>query len=210
MEENDWNKARKKNSTEGYAEFLKKYPEGTYAARAKTEIETRFEDDLKKGSGDLPSITRFVETHPTDSIPSSSQLMIENRFIDLVLASDMKGRFAIPEFAGVARKNIPADQHGRVTIFGTGQSGVVGLHMEYPVDRMPVKFPGGAYLPTGHGTVWRFKGQVTNIMGFNFDGDPKDCLRFLLVEGHGLVYLYGKGRVTLKDGSQVSLPPQSK
>jgi hypothetical protein len=209
-EEDDWNNTKQKESTQSIVEFLRNNPEGKFSLEAKTALASHFNTDFKKHSNDLAKLTRFMTFYPNDIISSDSQLKIETRFVELMLKSDIKDRFVINSFAGAARKNIPTGENGRVTVCSTGSAIHVALNLEYSVDRMPVRYPGGAVLPTGHGTVWRFKGPVTNIMGFNFNGNPQNCLRFLLIEGHGLVYMYGEGEVALKNGNRVTLPKDNK
>jgi len=50
-----------------------------------------------------------------------------------------------------------------------------------------------------------FKGKIP-LNGYVFDGQNADPLRFALLNGSGLVYLRGKGTVTMKDGTTLSLP----
>lgn len=86
--------------------------------------------------------------------------------------------------------------------------GTLQMVMEYPKDSIPISFPADPQLPTGEWSVIRFKGKVP-FQGAQFDGDTTDPLTFLMIQSAGFVYVHGKGRVTLKDGSTVVLPDSS-
>ncbi len=43
------------------------------------------------------------------------------------------------------------------------------------------------------------------MTGYEFQGDETDPLTFLLLDKIGLVYLHGRGVVTMMDGKQVKL-----
>ena len=200
-------------------ELLEKYSYEIYAERIKDidplelekepkimseevrkEPKTAFEEARK----DLSSLERFVRTQALNTLPKASQQEVENAFSRLLLSSDLGERFVIGAFLNVARKSIPDREKGSVTISEAG-SNLVRFELEYPKDRQPFG-AGGASIPVGHGSIWRFKGKVTDIMGFDFEGKENDPLRFILVDGYGLMYLYGTGAVVLKDGTVVTFP----
>lgn len=67
---------------------------------------------------------------------------------------------------------------------------------------IPENLPG---VPIGRGSVWWFVGTV-KLFGFTFESSVDEPLGFVLWESDGLVYLNGKGRVTLRDGSTITFP----
>ncbi|GEM_PF-349647 len=164
------------------------------------EPKTEFEEARK----DLSSLERFVRTQALHTLPKAFQQEVEETFAHLLLSSDLGERFVIGAFLNVARKTIPDREKGSVTISEAG-SNLVRFELEYPKDRQPFG-AGGASIPVGHGSIWRFKGRVTDIMGFDFEGKENDPLRFILVDGYGLIYLYGTGAVVFKDGTVVTFP----
>lgn len=96
------------------------------------------------------------------------------------------------------------------------------LKTVYPKDTIPMKMSqgplaGAVVTGTGSyftkagdisvlktGSVLRFEGKVS-LKGFTFEGDEQDPLTFIMLED-GLVYVAGKGKVTLRDGKSVTLP----
>lgn len=211
-------------------ELLDKYPHKIYADRVKdidplaleketevvsedvrSEPKTEFKEiekgpktEFEEARKDISSLERFVRTQSLHTLPKAFQQEVEDTFASLLLSSDLKKHFVIGDFLNVGRKTIPDREKGSVTISESG-SKLVRFELEYPKDRQPFGAGGGS-LPVGHGSIWRFKGQVTNIMGFDFEGRQNDPLRFILVDRYGLVYLYGTGTVVLKDGTVVTLP----
>lgn len=205
FEKDAWQIARKEDTVHAYEGFLEKNPESSFAEKAKIRLQEIIKPEFEKAVRDLSALEKFVRLYPIHVMPIKFQQGVEDRFIDAVLSSGVEGRFTIYDFVGVARSDIPERERGSITMFETGRSDIVGFKAEYPKDGMPFD-AGGAYGPFGHGSVWRFKGRVENIGGFTFEGNKSDPLRFILVEGRGLVYLYGSGTVKLKDGTIVSLP----
>lgn len=181
------------------SEEVRKEPEIVFDEPRK-EAKTAFEEARK----DISSLERFVRTQVLHTLPKAFQQEVEDAFAHLLLSSDLGERFVIVAFLNVARKTIPEREKGSVTISEAGPN-LVRFELEYPKDRQPFG-SGGASLPVGHGSIWRFKGRVTDIMGFDFVGKENDPLRFILVDGYGLMYLYGNGSVVLKDGKVVTFP----
>lgn len=63
----------------------------------------------------------------------------------------------------------------------------------------------------GAGSIWRYRGAVKSIVGsideIQGTGPRGARLTFLLVEGQGLVYVRGSGRVRYSDGRELLLSP---
>lgn len=193
FEKDVWQKARRQDTIDAYGSFLEKNPDSPFAEKA-----------FEKVASDLSVLERFVVRCPLHIMSKNFQKKVEDRFIKLVLLSGVEGRFNIYDFVKVARSDIPERERGKVTMIETPDSTVIQFHLE-PGDRAPASLS-GIEIPMGHGSVWRFKGRVKNIMGFTFVGNESDPLRFILIAGKGLVYLYGSGKVYLRSGTIVSLP----
>lgn len=153
----------------------------------------------------LASLEEFVKEYPVNKMPNVFQQTVEDRFIELVFESDLSNRFVLADYIESASNSLPTRLRGSVTILVTG--GLIGLKSDLPKDRVPVdnQLP---TIPLGHGSVWRFSGK-DKLEGLDqhFSSNAEDPLRFVLVEGKGLVYLYGKGVVTLANGTAIRLPP---
>ena len=176
-----------------------------------TSIPHRMEIDIESQLKELSimpvALRDFVRACPTSQLSQSLQFKIEESMVNVGLATRFAGMddFAMGDFTDFARENVPEHCKGSVTIRGTNTPGVVKFELESPRDRQPVDL-NGARLPTGHGSVWRFRGKVEDLRGFSFEGSESDPLRFVLVAGRGLVYLFGSGRVTIRSGGVVDLP----
>jgi len=119
----------------------------------------------------------------------------------------------------------PETKNGVVSSFNveTTETGNWLLKTVYPKDRIPRKLrtagPLSGGIVTGEGSIFteagdisllnansilRFGGKVT-LKGVIFEGEKDDPLAFVLLD-NGLVYIMGKGKVTLNDGKSVVLP----
>ena len=116
----------------------------------------------------------------------------------------------------------PETKNGVVSSFNveTTETGNWLLKTVYPKDRIHRKLSllsGG--IVTGEGSIFteagdisllntnsilRFGGKVT-LKGVIFEGEKDDPLAFVLLD-NGLVYITGKGKVTLNNGKSVVLP----
>lgn len=70
---------------------------------------------------------------------------------------------------------------------------------------------GSIQFRNGNMYVWCYDARHTwmgtlTYAGYTFESDALDPLQFRVVEGVGYVYIGGKGKVTLPDGSVISLP----
>ncbi len=65
---------------------------------------------------------------------------------------------------------------------------------------------GDLVVPSGEGTVYRFKGPVKNFFkGYMFVGEKDGSLQFKLSKERGLSYIGGKGQVIFPDGKTIVL-----
>lgn len=202
-----WRKAQKANNAAAYERFIRRHPQSQFLPLAKAKLKTWIEPAFAKASKrGLAAMDLFARCYPVHDMPVAFQQKVEARFVVLVLASTADHHLAIDTFKGVAGRDARfIKTRGRTTFFEAPTSDVVGFKLEYPGDMQPFGRR-GPEPPTGHGTVWRFRGKVDNILGVNFHGDKKEILHFVLVDGRGLVYLFGRGEVTLRGGSKVTLP----
>lgn len=156
------------------------------------------EKEFEKTERSISSLEKFIKQYPLHKMPIEFQQKVEDGFVNVMLSSDVKNRFVISDFAELAKKTFSEDKHGSVTMIGSGMPDIFESRLEYPKDTYPLD-PG---IPLGQGSVWRFKGKVVNLLGFTFEGNEEDPLRFVLIENHGLVFLYGSGKVISKDGTE--------
>jgi tetratricopeptide (TPR) repeat protein len=126
------------------------------------------------------------------------QAAYESRYRYLLKEARYK-RVFFAEFVDLASMGVDDAERGSITI-QDGMQGTFLMKMELPGDRAPL-----GKIPQGHGTIWRFRGTV-HTRGFSFYGDNSDILRFMLLYNVGLVYMYGKGNVTMPDGKVVNFP----
>jgi len=160
---------------------------------------------------------------------------VRNRFtvVDIVASAAPKSSFTMvsPTLFDQAKVTLSFKSEGDA-MFGSGQHGAQGAVYvtELPKDRFNLSKKavmsmlgfgvGGDKEPNkaepllqvyGAGSIWRYRGPVANVVG-NIDsihgtGPRGGRLTFLLVDGQGLVYVRGSGRVRYSDGREVMLSP---
>lgn len=150
--------------------------------------------------------------------PEDAKATLEDAQIQQIETEGIGGCFIISDI-------LPETDTGIVCSFtiktGTNPENWL-LKTVYSKDTIPMKMSqgplagavitgtGSYFTPAGDisslksGSVLRFEGKVL-LKGFTFEGDEQDPLTFILLE-KGLVYVTGKGKVTLKDGRLIALP----
>lgn len=147
--------------------------------------------------------SRITQARGEDALTPSEALTDreckrEDSIIEEIKKDGVGGRFTIAEMSPQEGGEV-----GGVTI-KPGTSETFALEFVCSKDNMIIR-NNQIIPPSGHGSVLRFKGKV-DALGLMIDGDNADPLVFVLWKGSGLVYVKGKGNVTLANGSIVNLP----
>ena len=166
------------------------------------QIERLISEELAKLGRNIPALEEFIQRHPTNSL--KARKLIEDILIEEISGKGIGTRFKIADF-------LPEEDGfvGRITIFeNRPNSWAIG-------EGHILVSNGKSTLPSGSGSVIRFKGNIPgSLVRFNgkvpfkdysFKGDKVYPLSFLFLENVGFVYLCGKGKVILKDGTEVKM-----
>lgn len=228
-----YKQAKEADTISIYEDFLKKYPDNPFLNEVNKRIgylrplESEFAQINKNSIAELES---FLKKYKTGGVALQAKETLENIKIEAIQKYGSANLFKIPEIITV---NAPAED-GKRTSFTvtTMESGAWLLNTDFPKDLIPhiVQIPSfgtAVLLGTGgaitlrdmapgsdkvallevldSGSVIRFKGEVL-FEGVTFRGEEDEPLAFILLKDTGLVYVTGKGKVTLKDGSSITLP----
>lgn len=202
-----WRDAESQDTIGAYEAYLAAYPTGGWAEEARMRIEEVKNDaerlnELEKIGIDLTALRQFIQKYPTGTRKSAA-ILARQRLEDLIIDSIRKegpgNRFVIEGIIPVA-----GQPTGSCTIKRLNKS-LLALGLDYPKDRVP-SVNGIPVAPTGAGSVMRFRGPYGDFFGHMIEGDVKEPLAFVLLDGMGMVYVTGKGKVTLKNGTLVTLP----
>jgi hypothetical protein len=206
-----WNDAESQDTVEAYQSLLATYPNGVYAAEARMRIEEIKDNDaerlaeLKRIGNEPAALLQFIQKHPQGTRRSAA-ILARQRLEDLVVESIRRNgpqdRFVIREIMPAAGESVGSCTVERL------DGGAVVLGFEYPKDAIPfdTRRGGLGMVPAGAGSVIRFRGAYGDFMGYRIDGDTKEPIAFVLLDKTGMVYVAGKGKVTLKNGTVVTLP----
>lgn len=216
--ERQWQKAEKENTIEGYEGYIRPYPDGKHVKEAQSRIEniewsTAFSErneqkllaciakypqsvNVEKAKEELWAIKSIKEIQP--STKEVKVAMIMGTGAEMVNSSSIEN----------LRRNIT----GSMTVSDMG--GLYIISTEGPDDKLFFELNsrggllggGDLVVPSGEGTVYRFKGPVKNFFkGYTFVGEKDGSLQFKLSKEHGLSYIGGKGQVIFPDGKTIVL-----
>ncbi|MCX5799951.1 MAG: hypothetical protein NTX17_00980 [Candidatus Eisenbacteria bacterium] len=216
----------KEDSIELYRDFVNRYPTDSWSAQAKSRIEylqSAEREYVSVDTSSVPDLEAFVSKFPTGPLSMTVREKVENANMRRIREGEK--RFTIPEIlpgkgAGSFHLAIaPSENHPDVFLYESMYPGDtvpfrVRMGGEYPLNGVGIGT--GSIFATienldflSSGSIVRFRGKIT-YKGCTFNGDQQDPLSFALLDGKGLVYVTGKGKVTLKDGREVTLPmPQA-
>ena len=111
----------------------------------------------------LMRLEHFVQNKNLSKIAPQKMKRIESEFAYLVQKLVPQDRYSLKQFKTQAGKGTPANRKGRITLSENGQ-GKLSFVKELPGDNAPSGFR-GMEPPTGHGSIWRIKGNVSNMLG---------------------------------------------
>lgn len=163
----------------------------------KTEGEGQ-KETIPQDAGPFYELDQITHVQENGLIDKNEQVSLEGRYKQIALNNNIPDRFSISKFG-----NFNGGQVGAVTVSSSGSS-MIRFDMNLPGDSVQMG-PRGAELPVASGSIWRFDGLVTNLFGYDFYGEPDDPLRFIVIKGKGLTYLFGKGYVVMESGKKVLL-----
>jgi cell division protein FtsN len=79
--QSDWESARKADTTQAYAEFLKRYPQGDFVSQARARLEELKQDEDWKSAlaeDSAQGYQHFIEFHPVGAHADEARIRIEN------------------------------------------------------------------------------------------------------------------------------------
>lgn len=132
---------------------------------------------------------------------------LENLIIDRVQKKPTVSALVIPEI-----QPLKESYRAKISVVSVSAGGEFAL---FSTDRYPHDGPlelGSSWMgifPLGDGSVHRYEVEYSpsSYGKYKFIGNKEDPLTFVLLDGVGYVYLYGRGKVIMPDGKEVILPP---
>ena len=79
--QSDWESARKADTAQAYAEFLKRYPQGDFVSQARARLEElKLDEDWKSALAEdsAQGYQHFIEFHPVGAHADEARIRIEN------------------------------------------------------------------------------------------------------------------------------------
>ncbi len=206
--------AIEKETEKAYKAYLKRYPNGVHA---KT-INERLSDENKKQKiarerrefDRIPktrlAMLSYLKTNPPQYWAMEAKQVIEDILIDKIIAKGPGDQLVISDI-----RTIKGEPSSRIAMQQI-DSETIAMSNFYPKDSLSFSLGEGgvftgratAKIPRGDQSVYRFISKI-EYYGYLFDSNEDEPLTFILLEKYGLVYLHGKGKVTLKNGKIVNI-----
>lgn len=197
-----YKEAKETDTVTAYEDFLKKFPDSTFLNEVNKRIEylrTAESEFMQVNKNSIVELESFLKKYKTGRVVLQAKEAVENIKIEEIQKQGVGSRFHISEI--LPQGNVGAECS--FTIIGSDSDPTLVLvSTEYPKDISIYPFRFDALKA---GSVLRFKKKVFRE-GYTFEGDENEPLSFILLPEFGLVYLTGKGKVTLKDGKTITLP----
>ena len=146
----------------------------------------------------------YAQNTKLTGIDKETLRRMEDSYMKLLSAAKSNEHPSLAAFKAHASKSVAAAEKGRITL-SQDSTGEIVFSKQLPGDNAPSGFR-GLTMPSGHGSVWRFSGPVSNLLGTDFVPSQDKQLHFVFVEGQGLVYMFGEGSVKQKSGKVLKFP----
>jgi hypothetical protein len=186
--------------TEGaFDAYLQAHPNGRHRSEAEWNKAALSIDPVRNNRA---ALSERASREPEGRLRWALLEALEDLSAAAVAISKPGAQFAVPAIAVENGGSV-----GNITL--DGSQGVMRMTSLFPADKLEFSLSLSGPRPvsfTGAGSRVRFRGGRIAMAGFTFEGEPLDPLSFVLVAGRGLVYLAGRGTVTLTDGTVARLP----
>jgi len=159
------------------------------------------EAEVNRLGSDIAALEGMARARAGEPVEAYAKERIEEILAEEILRTGPGNRFRIPEMQPRAGGRV-----GSVTLTSEAATSpdLLGVHAEYPNDVLIME-ENRLVPPSGSGSRLRFRGRV-KLNGSTVESAQNENLSFILLEEAGLVYLTGRGTVTLGDGRVVHLP----
>lgn len=160
---------------------------------------TTFDQDFKKADT-LEQIETLLKKYPNEGEKIIHKLEVV--IIDEIKRKGVGSRFIVKEY-------MPRpDKSGSITLMEEPEH--IRFLPEFPGDMKELFFDGKTGMfspPSGYDSVHRFVGKIEfkigNVYAFIGEGDKLNRLTFALIQNIGYIYVRGKGKAILKEGTEI-------